>query len=118
MLIVDTGVLVAAADINDPDHEACARLLEGTDGALIATPLVVAEAAYLIGRQLGAEAEAEFFRLIANGEISMEALSRDDLNRVAELVASYVGLPLSGTDASVIAVAERHGETKVATLDH
>ncbi|MFQ5556708.1 MAG: PIN domain-containing protein [Acidimicrobiales bacterium] len=42
MLIVDAGVLLAAADRNDPDHEACARLLENRDGELVTTPLVVA----------------------------------------------------------------------------
>jgi len=84
----------------------------------VTTPLVVAETGYLIARQLGATAEADFFRLIAEDEVIMETLPRSDLLRIAELVDAYVDLPLGGTDASVIAVAERFGETKVATLDH
>ena len=40
MLIVDTGVLLAAADDADPDHQACARLLADADGPLITTPLL------------------------------------------------------------------------------
>lgn len=51
MLVVDTSVLLAAADDADPDHEACSRALEGT-GPLVTTALVIAETAYLIGRQL------------------------------------------------------------------
>ncbi len=117
MLIVDTGVLLAAADRNDPDHDACARLLESHNGELVTTPLVVAETGYLIARQLGANAEARFFRLVAAGEISMEVLSGDDLDRIADLVETYTDLPLGGTDASVVAVAERHRETTLATLD-
>ena len=117
MLIVDTGVLLAAADRNDPDHEACARLLENHDGELVTTPLVVAETGYPIARQLGANAEARFFRLVAAGEIS-EILSGDDLDRIADLVETYTDLPLGGTDASVVAVAERHRKTTLATLDH
>ena len=35
MLIVDTGVLVATADRNDNDHQACRTLLETDDGPLI-----------------------------------------------------------------------------------
>jgi predicted nucleic acid-binding protein len=58
VLIVDTGVLVAAADRSDPDHAASAGLLLAEPGPLRASPLVIAEAAYLIGRQLGAAAEA------------------------------------------------------------
>jgi uncharacterized protein len=32
-------------------------------------------------------------------------------------VVNYVDLPLGGTDASVIALAERHKATAIATLD-
>lgn len=115
-MIVDTGVFVAAADEADPDHPACAALLEAAT-ELRASPLVVAEAAYLIGRQLGPEAEGRFFRSIAAGEIRVETLTGSDLARTAELVETYSDLPLGGTDASVVAICERLGETIVATLD-
>jgi hypothetical protein len=36
---------------------------------------------------------------------------------VAELVATYEDFPLGGADASVIAVAERLGVARIATLD-
>ncbi len=39
------------------------------------------------------------------------------LERVARLVDQYVDLPLGATDASVIALAERHGQDTIATLD-
>ena len=58
MLIVDTGPLVAAADRADKDHVACQELLEDDEGPLVTTGLVIAEAAYLINRQLGPAAEA------------------------------------------------------------
>jgi len=74
MLIVDTGVLLAAADEADPDHAACAKLVEDDPGPLVTTPLVIAETAYLIGRQLGPTAEAGFFRSLADSEITVEEL--------------------------------------------
>lgn len=117
MLIVDTGVLLAAADVNDPDHEACAAVLLGEPGDLVTTALVIAETAYLIGRQLGPAAEAAFFESIAEASIVVEELTADDFRRVAALVATYVDLPLGGTDARVIALAERHRATAIATLD-
>ena len=116
-MIVDTGVLLAAADQADPDHRSCASLLEDTDAELRASPLVVAEAAYLIGRQLGPAAEARFFRSISQGEIRVEVLTEADFVRIAELVEVYADMPLGGADASVVAIAERLGETVVATLD-
>lgn len=48
MLVVDIGPLVATADRADRDHAACRALLEGDEGPLITTALVIAEAAYLI----------------------------------------------------------------------
>lgn len=117
MLIVDTGVLLAAADVNDPDHDVCAALLLDEPGDLVTTALVIAETAYLIGRQLGSSAEAAFFESVADASIAVDDLTPDDLRRVAALVATYVDLPLGGTDASVIALAERHRVTTIATLD-
>ena len=66
MLLLDTGVILAAADTNDRAHEACLELLESTTETLVISPLVVAEAGYLIDRQLGSDAESAFYRSIAN----------------------------------------------------
>ena len=117
MLIVDTGPLVAAADRADKDHVACQELLEDDEGPLVTTGLVIAEAAYLINRQLGPTAEAALYTSIIDGDLEVAALGRADWERVRELVTTYASMPLGGTDASVIALAERHGAIRVATLD-
>jgi predicted nucleic acid-binding protein len=116
LLVVDTNVLVAAADNADPDHERCVQAIDGT-GPLVTTALVVAETAYLIGRQLGATAEAAFFRALAEGELQVEAITSADAGRIAELIEKYADLGLGGTDASLVVVAERLGITRIATLD-
>lgn len=77
--------------------------------------LVVAEATYLVGRRLGAKAEAAFLRGL--GQIEVEPPRGDDWARIAELVDEYGDLPLGGTDASVIALAERLDTATVVTLD-
>lgn len=48
----------------------------------------------------------------------VEELTVADWQRVSELVDRYRDLPLGGTDASVITLAERHHATEIATLDH
>lgn len=63
-MIAVAGVLLAAADRSDPDHRACAELLDTTATELRASPMVVAETAYLMGRQPKPEAEARPFRSI------------------------------------------------------
>ena len=117
MLIVDTGPLVATADRADKDHLACRALLEGDAGPLVTTAMVIAEAAYLIDRQLGPKAEAGLYASITSGQLEVADLTQEDWTRIGDLVATYADMRLGGTDASVIALAERHGVTRIATLN-
>lgn len=116
MLVVDTSVLLAAADTADPDHAACAEAIQAAR-PLVTTALVVAETAYLIGRQLGAPAEARFFRAVADGELQIATIMPADARRIAELIETYADLALGGTDASLVAIAERLKIGTLATLD-
>ena len=116
MLVVDTSVLLAAADNADPDHQACAEAIQNA-GPLVTTALVVAETAYLIGRQLGAAAEARVFRAVADGELQIETLTPAETRRIADLIETYADLRLGGTDASLIVLAERMKVATLATLD-
>ena len=118
VLVVDTGVLVAAADRNDPAHHACADLLLSAPTPIVTTGLVVAKAAYLIQRELGVDSEVLLFRSIAEGAIQVLELTTTEWARVYELVAAYGDLPLGGTDASVIVLAERLEQIQVAKLDY
>jgi predicted nucleic acid-binding protein len=116
LLVVDTSVLLAAADTADPDHTSSAEAIKSA-GPLITTALVVAETAYLVGRQLGAAAEAAFFRATADGDLQVEPLTSSDARRIAELIEQYADLALGGTDASLVVIAERLNLTTIATLD-
>ncbi len=117
MLIIDTGVIVAAADRNDRKHQICAEFLDGLQDTLVTTGLVIAEACYLIERELGPDSEAAFLDSIAAGDLGVEPLGDADFIRMAELVRKYADLGLGATDASVVAVAERLQIATVATLD-
>jgi predicted nucleic acid-binding protein len=115
LAVVDAGPLYATADADDQDHEACRAILSRADLRLVIPALAVAEATYFIGRRLGARAEATFLRGL--GTLDVEGPSPEDFNRIAELVETYADFPLGGTDASVIALAERIGAETVVTLD-
>jgi uncharacterized protein len=115
LAVVDAGPLYATADSDDADHEACRAVLSRADLRLVIPALVVAEATYFIGRRLGARAEATFLRGLAGFEI--EGPTADDFDRMAELAETHADFPLGGTDASVIALAERIGADVVITLD-
>jgi len=116
LAVVDAGPLYAAADTDDRDHQACLVSLSREDLRLVLPALVVAEATYFVGRRLGASAESAFLRGI--GGLDVEGPSAEDLSRMAELVEQYADFPLGGTDASVIALAERLDVAVIVTLDH
>lgn len=115
LAIVDAGPLYATADSDDEDHEACVATLARGDLRLVIPALVIAEATYFIARRLGPSAETAFLGAIA--DLDIEGPSSADLTRTAELVREYADFPLGGTDASVIALAERLDASLIITLD-
>ena len=115
LAIVDTGPIYAITDLADRQHERCRQVLRRSDVRLVIPALVVAEATYFIGRRLGPAAEAAFLRGLAG--LDVEAPAPADWPRIAELVERYGDFPLGGTDASVVALAERLDTDLVITLD-
>lgn len=117
MLIVDTAPLVAATDAADPMHQRCLALLQTHPGPLVTTALVVAEAGWLIRRQLDIAAEAAFYTAIVQGQLTVEPVTAEDWGRIIELLGTYSNIGLDAADASIVAIAERLGQTVIATLD-
>ncbi|MYF88892.1 MAG: PIN domain-containing protein [Boseongicola sp. SB0676_bin_33] len=117
MLIVDTSVLVAAANTREASHDACAALLR-TEEALVVPAPVVTEACIMPERRLGPLYEARFLAAVAAGGLEVEALGVADYQRAADLVATYVELGLGFVDAAIVVVAERLDTTRIATLNH
>lgn len=115
LAIVDAGPLYAVTDVGDDDHARSLAVLERPDLHLVIPALVIAEVTYLVGRRLGARAEGAFLRGLEGFDV--EAPAPQDWSRIAELVEEYADFPLGGTDASVVALAERLGTDLVITLD-
>jgi len=116
-LICDTGPLLAALDAADPDHDRCARMLTDANEDLVVPTLVLAELGYWCSRRLPPEAWLIFLDDLLAGVYRVEPPTGVDLARCRELQARYADLALGIVDASVVALAERLGEPKVATLD-
>jgi predicted nucleic acid-binding protein len=116
-VIVDTGVLLAAADADDDDHERCAQLLRDHQGQLKVPAPVIAECAWQIERNLGPASEAGFLRLITAGQLEVVDLSVADYGHCADLIERYADMGLGLVDASVITVAENLGVITLATLN-
>jgi predicted nucleic acid-binding protein len=116
-LVLDTGPILALLDAGDPAHERSVMMVDEVREDLVLPVCVLVEVDYWAHKLLGQETWNVFVEDIAAGAYRLEPLALDDLQRAAELEREYADLDLGLVDASVIALCERLGETKVATLD-
>lgn len=119
MILVDANVLIALISSNDQNHQVAADLIDSLDVPLLVAPTVVAEVCYLVGeRDRDRVAEVAFLRSFSDPDgLTLAQLTTEDTVRMADLTDQYADLGLGGTDASLIALAERLGIDQVATFD-
>jgi uncharacterized protein len=117
-MICDTGPILAALDAADPDHRRCARVLQDAAEDLLVPTLMLAEVDYWCHERLSESAWLSFLEDVLAGGYRHEAPTAEDLRRSHELQQQYDDLRLGVVDASVVALAERTGQTALATLDH
>jgi uncharacterized protein len=117
-LILDTGPLYASLDRKDQDHKRCRELIESAREEIVIPAPVLPEVDYLVSTRMGASPMVALMRDIESGAYRVKELQVGDYARVRELMDRYADMDLGFVDASVIAVVERLGEPKLATLDH
>lgn len=117
-LILDTGPLYAALDRRDRDHARCRRLIEEADERLLVPSPVLPELDYLVSERLGVGPMLPFLQDVEDGAFQIEDVAASDYSRIRELMDRYADQDLGFVDASVVAIAERLNEPKIATLDH
>lgn len=117
MLIVDTSVLFEARSRNEAHYGACRDLLRSEERLIVPAP-VVAETCWMLRSRLGTKHEVAFLDALIDGAFEVVDLVRADYTRATDLVNTYENLSLGFVDAAIVAVAERMGATRVATLNH
>lgn len=117
-LVLDTGPLLAAIDRSDPDHDRCRSLIERSRESRVVPSPVVVELDYWCRTKLSAEDFVAFLDDVIAGAFRVEELDQSDFRRVRALQAQYADNRIGFVDAAVLAVVEKLGERKLATLDH
>ncbi len=92
-------------------------MVEAVGEDLVVPAPVLVEVDYWTLKLLGHGAWEIFVDDVATGAYRVEQVTPEDLVRAAELERKYANLDLGLVDASVLALCERLGETKLATLD-
>lgn len=98
---------MAAANDRESNHRSALELLETTAESLQVPPTVIAEVCHLLHERAGSRAEVQFLRAFELGELDLAELTLGDLRRSADLANQYADIGPGGTDASVVAIAER-----------
>jgi predicted nucleic acid-binding protein len=117
-LILDTGPLYASLDRSDADHAVCRLLVEEAEEPVVIPAPVLVEADYWIHVRLHPGVLVALLDDVVAGAYRVEELLPQDYGRIRELCDRYADSDIGFVDAAVLAVVERLGEPKLATLDH
>jgi uncharacterized protein len=77
----------------------------------------LAEVSYLLTREGGNKAAAQFLLDLLKSKYRIEALLPEDFNRTAEILLKYADSRVDFVDATIAAVAERKRINRILTLD-
>lgn len=91
--------------------------VERADDVPIVPIAVLPEADYPISTHVGPDLALALLRSVTDGELLLEPVTIDDLRRAVALMERYRDASIGLVDASVVAVAERLGITRVLILD-
>lgn len=116
-MIVDTSLLLAFYNTDEPAHAPATRLLTTTSEPMIVSPYVVAELDYLMATRYGVESELRVLTDLCRGTFDHASIEANDLSRVVDVVRRYADQDIGVTDASIVVLADRYQSRTIATLD-
>ncbi len=115
--ILDSGFLYARLNDQDINHQSVSSVSLPAN-ELIYLPLpAITEVTYLLGRDIGTQAVAEFVDALSRSNLILEAPAPEDYKRSAEILRQYGDNNIDFVDACIVAMAERLEITKILTVD-
>jgi uncharacterized protein len=114
VIVVDTSIVVAAMNRRDAHHSTVAGWLETVEGALVTSPLALAEMDYLVTRFGGVAAAHRLYDDFDAGAYRVDWWPAS-IHDTIDVAREHRGLGLVG--ASLVAIAGRLATTEIATLD-
>lgn len=116
-VVVDTSAVIALYNLGDRWHEATVRALRGERSAVYVPQSVITESGLRASASWTSDRVATLVHGIAASVWRTECLTDEDLERTSEILATYRDSRIDLVDATVVAVAERVGATRIYTLD-
>lgn len=101
----------------DDAHAACRALLEQAEETMVLPSSVLPELDYMLTARSGPAPMVALLRDIERGVFRVADLPNAAYPRLRELIDRFADSDIGFVDASIIALAETLGETRIATLD-
>ena len=107
MNLVDSGVLIALLDRNDPNHQRCLIAAKSlSNQPLLTTWCCLTETMYFLAKIGGYNAQAKLWALALSGRLELHSLSASESAQMAQLMEQYADIPMDLADASLMVIAE------------
>jgi uncharacterized protein len=117
MMLTDAGPLIAIGDHLDAAHARCIAAIRAMEPPMLTTIACVAEALHVLGARKGWRAQDGLLSLIERGSLEVAGLEHSEIVRCRVLMDRYRSVPMDFADATLVAVAEKRGVSRVFTLD-
>ncbi len=115
--LVDSGFLYSSLNKAEQSHARVAQVAASLTGRMLFPVPAIAEVAYLLRRDLGAAAVANFIGSLSHTGLILENPLAEDYQRAADIMRQYADAKLDFVDSLLAAIAERTNITCVLTLD-
>lgn len=116
-LLLDTGFLYALLNRTEQNHERVLAVTQAIHEPVVLPVPAITEVAYLLLRDVGSDAVADFIASLATTDLVLESPQIDDYSRASEVIRRYGDGHVDFVDAMIVAMAERLSITRILTLD-
>jgi uncharacterized protein len=116
-LLLDTGFLYALLNRSEQNHERVLASVRTVHEPVILPVPAITEVAYLLLRDVGSEAVADFIASLAATDLILESPQIADYLCAAAVIRQYDDARIDFVDALIVAIAERLSITRILTLD-
>jgi len=113
-IIVDAGPLIALFDRDDRYHRRAVEFVRNRRERLITNLPVLTESTFLLRFSVEAQRDLLWW---AHKALDIDQATAADLPRIIALLEQYRDMPADFADVSLVALAERHNVSHVASVD-